>query len=395
MDKLALSIRLVLGGVFVWAGTAKLVQTSSFVEAVAAFDMLPAGWVVPFALSVIWVELITGGLLLLDIWPRSNALVVLGLLVVFSAALGINMYRGNDVTCGCFGGGGETSLAWSLLRDVVLAGVRPCYWRERSEKIKMKRKVLAVELNPPIKGFTVFSLSILATNELYLPWFYSQHIQLYFAKTQIQKGVPKIDFYRPSNNRLLPSPLLETRWLDRDLISIVNEDIVQFVVKYIDRDYYIQLYLNEFYIPDRLNYNTQKNIHETLIHGYDLYDEAFDVIGYNKIGQYVSSKLKFADFKKAYTKIDYSDFKEAYMKIKYSPNHMAKVGLLRYDNNRHYEFDLNLVLEQIRDYIESNNTSEKFRMLDTPEDGIYGTETYCYLPSMRSSRGRSLPNPPA
>ena len=128
MDKLALrhwqalAIRLVLGGVFVWAGTAKLVQIPAFVETVAAFDILPADWVAPFALSVVWIELISGGLLLLDIWPRSNALVVLGLLVVFSAALSINMYRGNDVTCGCFGGDGEASLAWSLLRDVLLAG---------------------------------------------------------------------------------------------------------------------------------------------------------------------------------------------------------------------------------------------------------------------------------
>lgn len=38
---LALTIRLVLGGVFVWAGSAKLVQIPSFVETVAAFDMLP------------------------------------------------------------------------------------------------------------------------------------------------------------------------------------------------------------------------------------------------------------------------------------------------------------------------------------------------------------------
>lgn len=128
MDKLVLghwqtlAIRLVLGGVFVWAGTAKLVQIPAFVETVAAFAILPVDWVAPFALSVIWIELIAGGLLLLDIWPRSNALVALMLLVVFSTALGINMYRGNDVTCGCFGGGGETSLAWSLLRDVLLAG---------------------------------------------------------------------------------------------------------------------------------------------------------------------------------------------------------------------------------------------------------------------------------
>lgn len=128
MDKLvlrpyqALSIRLVLGGVFVWAGTAKLVQIPSFIETVAAFDMIPTNWATPFALSVIWIELIAGGLLLLDIWPRSNALIVLVLLVVFSAALGINIYRGNDMTCGCFGGDGEASLAWSLLRDVLLAG---------------------------------------------------------------------------------------------------------------------------------------------------------------------------------------------------------------------------------------------------------------------------------
>ena len=128
MDKLALrpyqalAIRLVLGGVFVWAGTAKLVQIPSFIETVAAFDILPADWVALFALSVIWIELIAGGLLLLDIWPRSNALVVLVLLVMFSAALGINMYRGNDVTCGCFGGDGGASLAWTLLRDLLLAG---------------------------------------------------------------------------------------------------------------------------------------------------------------------------------------------------------------------------------------------------------------------------------
>ena len=127
MDKLvlrpyqALSIRLVLGGVFVWAGTAKLMQIPSFVETVTAFDILPADLAAPFALAVIWIELIAGGLLILDIWPRSNALVVLVLLVIFSAALGINMYRGNDVTCGCFGGDRGASLAWALLWDLLLA----------------------------------------------------------------------------------------------------------------------------------------------------------------------------------------------------------------------------------------------------------------------------------
>ena len=65
--------------------------------------------------------------------------------------------------------------------------------------MEKKRKILAIELNSPIKGF-VFSLSILATNEVYLPWFYSQHIQIYFSKKHIQKGTSIIDFYRPPIN---------------------------------------------------------------------------------------------------------------------------------------------------------------------------------------------------
>ncbi len=121
MNSLVLVIRLVLGGVFVWAGTAKLVQTSSFVKTVVAFDLLPAAWAAPFALSVVWIELIAGGLLL-GVWPRSNALVVLVLLVVFSAALGINGWRGHEVPCGCFGNGESAVLAWTLLRDLLLAG---------------------------------------------------------------------------------------------------------------------------------------------------------------------------------------------------------------------------------------------------------------------------------
>ena len=244
--------------------------------------------------------------------------------------------------------------------------------------MKKKRKTLTIELNSPIKGF-VFSLSILATNEVYLPWFYSQHIQIYFSKKHIQKGTPIIDFYRPPNNRLLPAPLLETRWLDRDLISVVNEDIVHFVIKCIDKNYYIQLYLNEFYMPNKSNYKKRKYIHETLIHGYDLCYETFDIAGYNKMGQYISSKLNFSYFKKAYMTIEYADLEKAYMKVSYSPNHTAKIGLLKYENNRHYEFDLYLVSEQLRDYIESNNTSERFRILDTPEDGIYGMKIYSYL----------------
>lgn len=53
-------------------------------------------------------------------------------------------------------------------------------------------------------------------------------------------------------------------------------------------------------MPDRSSYKSIKTIHEVLVHGYDLDDETFDIVGYNKIGHYGSSKLNFSDFRKAY-----------------------------------------------------------------------------------------------
>ncbi len=121
MPGLGLVLRLVLGGVLIWAGMAKIDEPGLFAQTVRAYQMLPVAWIHPFAVVMPWMEISAGLFLVLGLWTQGSALASLGLLISFAVALGLNLYRGADFDCGCFGfdgaGGGLTG---ALIKDAVL-----------------------------------------------------------------------------------------------------------------------------------------------------------------------------------------------------------------------------------------------------------------------------------
>jgi uncharacterized membrane protein YphA (DoxX/SURF4 family) len=54
------------------------------------------------ALVMPWLELLAGLALILGIWTRASAVLVGVLLLVFVAAISLNLARGNAIDCGCF-----------------------------------------------------------------------------------------------------------------------------------------------------------------------------------------------------------------------------------------------------------------------------------------------------
>lgn len=103
---LTFPLRLVLGGLFVFAGIIKLNDPQQFVFSIIAFDLFPkhADHAVKLlAFAVPWTEIITGVLLILGLWTRPAALVVSLMLASFVFGISSVMWRGLDVTCGCFG----------------------------------------------------------------------------------------------------------------------------------------------------------------------------------------------------------------------------------------------------------------------------------------------------
>ena len=117
---------IVLGILFVVAAWAKLKDPPAFAQEIFNYALLPSGAVNLLAIFLPWLELLCSVLLFLGIWRRAAATTIAALLLVFIAALSINLARGRPVDCGCFGVSAVvktdaqrfTDMRWAIARDV-------------------------------------------------------------------------------------------------------------------------------------------------------------------------------------------------------------------------------------------------------------------------------------
>jgi uncharacterized membrane protein YphA (DoxX/SURF4 family) len=115
---LAFVARVVLGCVFIYASLDKIRHPELFAEAVYNYQLSPEVGVNLVAIWLPWLEFWCGVLLVLGLWVRGSILILSGLMVVFLAALGINLARGLDIHCGCFTTQGNDPMTLlTLFRD--------------------------------------------------------------------------------------------------------------------------------------------------------------------------------------------------------------------------------------------------------------------------------------
>lgn len=118
-------LRLVVGAVWIVAGTLKLPDPAASVRAVRAYDLLPESVVPATGYLLPIVEVIVGLLLVLGVFVRFSAAVSALLFVAFIVGIASAWNRGLQIDCGCFGGGGFDADATSkypreIARDVAL-----------------------------------------------------------------------------------------------------------------------------------------------------------------------------------------------------------------------------------------------------------------------------------
>jgi len=114
--------RLLLGGVFIYASLDKIAHPADFARIIHNYKLFPAFSIYLAAAVVPWVEMIAGVLLVIGVFPRAAAGVLSLLLVIFAAALTINLVRGLDFNCGCFSATaiGKSDPMGLIFRDLVL-----------------------------------------------------------------------------------------------------------------------------------------------------------------------------------------------------------------------------------------------------------------------------------
>ena len=119
--RVMLIFRLVLGATFIYASLDKIAHPEQFARIIYNYKILPDFFINIFAVTLPWVELIAGLLLILGLFTESASLLICFLLVVFVVAISINLYRGVDLNCGCFSTdpAGKKEGANLLIKDFI------------------------------------------------------------------------------------------------------------------------------------------------------------------------------------------------------------------------------------------------------------------------------------
>jgi len=125
-----------LGAVFIYASLEKIAEPREFARIVyhyrligpsAALGFIPAN---TLAVTLPWIEALTGLLLIVGVWRREAALTAGLMLVAFLVAVGYALAQGIDIAnCGCFSVSGEGRAAGRaagvklILQDLGLLAV--------------------------------------------------------------------------------------------------------------------------------------------------------------------------------------------------------------------------------------------------------------------------------
>lgn len=116
----AFAIQLSLGIVFLVSVLPKLYQPLAFVRSVVDYKILPVQMASGFAMALLPLEALLAVAFLTG-WMTDLALpLAIGMLIIFLIAVGINVRRGREIPCGCFGNTSERISRRTLTRLLML-----------------------------------------------------------------------------------------------------------------------------------------------------------------------------------------------------------------------------------------------------------------------------------
>ncbi len=119
-DYLTLLVRLVLGGVFIYASFYKIIEPAQFAKSIWYYHLVPGELINISAIILPWLEFLVGLALIVGAYYRGAVLWVNILLVVFIVALASAVYRGISIDCGCFkaAAASNESARQTIYRDI-------------------------------------------------------------------------------------------------------------------------------------------------------------------------------------------------------------------------------------------------------------------------------------
>lgn len=118
---LARILRLSLALVFSAAGIPKILDPQNFVRAIDGFQLLSPILTPLAALVLPWLEILLAATLVCCVWLTATLILTNALFLLFLGAMLSALWRGLDISCGCFGSSSPvpTHMWTTLIRDIL------------------------------------------------------------------------------------------------------------------------------------------------------------------------------------------------------------------------------------------------------------------------------------
>lgn len=156
------------------------------------------------------------------------------------------------------------------------------------------------------------------------------------------------------------SSSLQSMHMPMDMLNITDEKIINLFSELIEKNYYINLGLNEYYIPGRSSYKKKEFIHANFVYGVDKKRKLFKLLGFDNTLIY--DEISFCNF-----------FHAIQRKITAT----SKINLYKYDSKSYpHKFNLPNTIKMLEAYLNGWNivaiSSTKILMIDNEQECYYG-----------------------
>lgn len=193
----------------------------------------------------------------------------------------------------------------------------------------------------------------------YNVWKSMNFIQLIYNENNPNKGI-SLDYYFFPRKNSDNSYSYFINFIDTHYDSIYDamecfSSIHEYLHWNIRHNYYVNVCLNEYYVPDRYHYTESYYEHYNLFYGFDDYQRVYYVMGYGKLSTPVISKI-------SYDVIDQNIITSQHtVRYKYCTNEVTQL-----------QFNIKPVISSLYEYLHNVNSSEKVGNLITGENVLYG-----------------------
>ena len=227
-------------------------------------------------------------------------------------------------------------------------------------------KELKVKVQKDVTTYLNYSLplcAILSDSNLYA-WFYEHFIQIYTLTDN--DGNLWIDYLEDRN---FYKNITEYEIYGCNELKSV-ESIINLVTNRINLQYYVIVYVDEYYLPGKESYRKSHFLHQLMIYGYDNENKTLKTIAFNKNKDFIETEYTYEQFVESY--------EEAKIYYDLSPVWVTNetLELIRIKAIDSYEFNTQLFLKELKCYLSNQGDYSKIRQNNLIINGKKATFNY-------------------